>query len=95
MSRRGIVGITIFGISLMFGGQLVAQQTSTQEERTEWVEVAHKLEAEPLDSSASARGEQALKRLMEVHDLQVALCPMLFSEFNGSKYGGLAQVWPA
>ncbi len=32
------------------------------------------------------QGEAALKRLTDVHDIHVPLCPALLSEFNGMKF---------
>jgi len=63
-----------------------AQATSTPEERMQWVEVTHKLESAPLDDSVNQQGEAAFKRLSDVHDVHVLLCPALLSEFNGMKY---------
>lgn len=63
-----------------------AQDTSTPEERTQWVEITHKLESAPLDDSVNKQGEAALKRLSDVHDVHVPLCPVILSEFNGMKY---------
>jgi len=39
-----------------------AQDTSTPEERMQWVEVTHKLESAPLDDSVNKQGEAAFKR---------------------------------
>ena len=63
-----------------------AQATSTPEERTQWVEITHKLESAPLDDSVNKQGETAFRRLSDVHDVHVLLCPALLSEFNGMKY---------
>jgi carboxypeptidase Q len=63
-----------------------AQATSTPEERAQWVETTHKLESSPLDDSVSKQGDAALKRLSDVHDIHVPLCPALLSEFSGMKY---------
>ncbi len=63
-----------------------AQATSTPEERVQWVETTHKLESSPLDDSVNKQGDAALKRLSEVHDIHVPLCPALLSEFSGMKY---------
>ncbi len=52
----------------------------------QWVEVTHKLESAPLDDSVNKQGEAAFKRLSDVHDVHVLLCPALLSEFNGMKY---------
>jgi carboxypeptidase Q len=63
-----------------------AQATSTPEERAQWVETTHKLESAPLDDSVNKQGEAALKRLSDVHDIHVPLCPALLNEFSGMKY---------
>lgn len=63
-----------------------AQDTSTPEERAQWVEATHKLESAPLDDSVNKQGDAAFKRLSDVHDVHVLLCPALLSEFNGMKY---------
>ena len=52
----------------------------------QWVEATHKLESAPLDESVNKQGEAAFKRLGDVHDVHVPLCPALLSEFNGMKY---------
>jgi hypothetical protein len=63
-----------------------AQATSTPEERAQWVETTRKLESAPLDDSVSKEGDAALKRLSDVHDIHVPLCPALLGEFNDAKY---------
>jgi hypothetical protein len=63
-----------------------AQDTSTPEERMQWVEVTHKLESSPLDDSVNKQGEAAFKRMGDVHDFHVLLCPAFLTEFNGMKY---------
>jgi hypothetical protein len=67
-------------------GRAAAQDTSTPEERALWVEVTHKLESAPLDNSVNKQREAAFKRLSDVHDVHVLLCPALLTEFNGMKY---------
>ena len=63
-----------------------AEDTSTPEERMQWVEVTHKLESSPLDDSVNKQGEAAFKRMSDAHDFHVLLCPALLTEFNGMKY---------
>ena len=63
-----------------------AQDTSTPTERAQWVETTHKLESNPLDDSVNKQGEAALKRVSDVHDIHVPLCPAVLSEFNRMKY---------
>ena len=70
----------------LFISGATAPDTSTSTERTTWVEVTHKLESAPLDDSVNQQGEAAFKRLSDVHDVHVLLCPALLTEFNGMKY---------
>ena len=63
-----------------------AQDTSTPEERTQWVEITHKLESDPMDDKVNQQGEATFKRISDVHDVHVLLCPALLNEFNGMKY---------
>jgi hypothetical protein len=65
---------------------VLAQDTSTPEERTQWAAITHQLESNPLDDTVNKQGEAAFKRLSDVHDVHVLLCPALLSEFNGMKY---------
>jgi hypothetical protein len=76
-------------LCFLFGAitpRTAAQGTSTPEERAQWVEITHKLESSPLDDSMNQQGEAAFKRLSDVHDVHVLLCPALLGEFNGMKY---------
>lgn len=88
MRNRGacIWVVILICIPSLFAGTSAAQDTSTPEERMQWVEVTHKLESSPLDDSVNKQGEAAFKRLSDVHDVHVLLCPALLSEFNGMKY---------
>jgi len=63
-----------------------AQDISTPEERAQWAAITHQLESAPLDDNVNKQGEAAFKRLSDVHDVHVLLCPALLSEFNGMKY---------
>ena len=78
--------VLALGFLTIMGPGAAAQDTSTPEERAQWVEVTHKLESAPLDDSVNKQGEAAFKRLSDVHDVHVLLCPALLSEFNGMKY---------
>ena len=78
--------VAILGLVLLSYGQLLAQQTSTPDERAQWVEVANKLESSPLDENVNKQGESALNQISRAHDIHVPLCPALLSEFNGMKY---------
>ena len=63
----------------LFISGAAAQDTSTPTERAQWVEVTHKLESAPLDDSMNQQGEAAFKRLSDVHDVHVLLCPALLT----------------
>jgi hypothetical protein len=81
-----ISGVVLFGLALVFPGRMLARQTSTPEERAQWVDVTHKLESGPLDDALNRQGETAFKQDSEAHDIHAALCSVLFNEFGGMKY---------
>lgn len=83
---RLAVSVLLSGLFMLMVQSMPAQDTSTPEERMQWVEVTHKLESSPLDDSVNKQGEAAFKRLGDVHDVHVLLCPALLSEFSGMKY---------
>jgi hypothetical protein len=86
-NRQSVRICLVLGVLCSVTPQIAtAQETSTPEERTQWVEITHKLESAPLDDSVNKQGETAFKRLSDVHDVHVLLCPALLSEFNGMKY---------
>lgn len=76
----------LLSLCVIIPQRTLAQGTSTPEERAQWVEVTRKLETTPLDDSVNQQGEAALKRLSDVHDVHVPLCPGLLGEFNDAKY---------
>ena len=88
MRNRGacIWVLILISIPSLFAGTTAAQDTSTPEERAQWVEITHKLESHPLDDNVNKQGEAAFQRLSDVHDVHVLLCPALLTEFNGMKY---------
>jgi hypothetical protein len=87
MQLNRAVSILLVGlVAAVLTRNTAAQDTSTPEERTQWVEVTHKLESAPLDDGVNQQGEAALRRLSDVHDIHVPLCPAILSEFNGMKY---------
>jgi hypothetical protein len=89
MRRKDLALSGVLALCCLFMGAVesaVAQDTSTPDERAQWVEVTHKLESSPLDDAVNKQGEAAFKRLGDVHDVHVLLCPALLSEFNGMKY---------
>src|SRR5271154_6078125 len=94
MRNRGacIWVLILICIPSLFAETSAAQDTSTPEERAQWVEITHKLESSPLDDSVNKQGESALKQVSDAHDIHVPLCPSLLSEFNGMKYSYSHQI---
>jgi len=87
MRLNCVVPILLLGlVAAVLTRNTAAQETSTPEERAQWVAITHKLESAPLDDNVNQQGETALKRLSDVHDIHVPLCPAMLSEFNGMKY---------
>jgi len=87
MRHNRVVSILLLGlVAAVLAQNTVAQETSTPEERAQWAAITHKLESAPLDDNVNQQGEAALKRLSDVHDIHVPLCPAILSEFNGMKY---------
>ena len=86
MRQRYIIWLLAVGVLSILTATASAQDTSTPEERAQWAEVTRKLESAPLDDSVNKQGEAAFKRLSDVHDVHVLLCPALLNEFNGMKY---------
>ena len=86
MQQRYLSWVLAVGVLYILTARASAQDTSTPEERAQWAEVTHKLESAPLDDSVNKQGEAAFKRLSDVHDVHVLLCPALLTEFNGMKY---------
>ena len=86
MRNNYLILVLVVGVLFTFTARVSAQDASTPEERAQWVEVTHKLESAPLDDSVNKQGEAVFKRLSDVHDVHVLLCPALLTEFNGMKY---------
>jgi hypothetical protein len=81
MRRTDLALSWVLALCCLFMGAVqsaVAQDTSTPQERAQWVEVTHKLESSPLDDAVNKQGEAVFKRLGDVHDVHVLLCPALF-----------------
>ena len=86
MQQRHLSWVLAVGVLSILTARASTQDTSTPEERAQSAEVTHKLESAPLDDSVNKQGEAAFKRLSDVHDVHVLLCPALLNEFNGMKY---------
>jgi hypothetical protein len=61
---------------LFLSTSLLAQnpKKSTPEERQQWAEALHKLEANPDDAQAQQTARHALDRLIEVDDVTITPC---------------------
>lgn len=93
--RKNTFLVNLLSFALVYLGsctRLFGQATSTPDERAHWVEITHKLESNPLDGALNKEGEKALKRLIEVHDVHVAICGAVFSELNASKNKYSGQI---
>jgi len=69
-SEKGIAVLreysTCFVLVVVCGGLIqkaLAQDTSTPEERAQWVVITRQLESSPLDDAVNKQGEASLKRL--------------------------------
>jgi hypothetical protein len=69
--------LVLSGLVALIPQRAAAQDTSTTEEREQWVATTHKLESSPLDDSVNKQGESALKQVSDAHDIHVPLCPSL------------------
>ena len=78
--------MVLLSVLLPLALQASAQDSSTPEERAQWIQVKRSLEGSPLDADVDRQGEAALNRLMAVHDIHVPLCQALFNEFRSMKY---------
>src|SRR5271157_2105435 len=87
MSKRpsSLIHLLFRFLALSVSPQLFAQTNSTTEERAHWVELAHKLETNPLDGALNKDAEKAVKRLIEVHDIHIALCGAVFGDLTAAK----------
>lgn len=59
---------------------------STPEERARAVQIAHKLESNPLDESLRSDREWAILWLIQVPDIHVSLCTNVLGDFMKSRY---------
>jgi hypothetical protein len=82
--------LTLILLALLASPRLLAQANSTPEERAHWVELARKLEADPLNGGLNKDAEKAMKRLIEIKDIHIPLCGSVFTNLNTdkSKYSG-------
>jgi len=92
--RRSVIKAVLTAgiLALLFSQSILAQANSTPEERAHWIELTRKLEADPLDSQLNKYAEIAVKRLIEVKDIHVAICGAVFSDLGASKYKYSGQI---
>jgi len=85
MRVRGLVAVCIITgcVATLSAGGAAAKDTSTPEERKQWVEITRKLESDPLNKGLNKEGDAALKRVTDVKDFHVLLCPELYNVFGG------------
>jgi hypothetical protein len=76
----------VVGIAVPIVPSASAQDTSTPEERAQWVAITHKLESNPLDDSMDKQGTAALNQISNAHDIHVPLCQAFLGGFSGMKY---------
>jgi len=63
-------------------------KTSTPEERQHWVDVLHRLEAQPTNQENISEAEHVIKRLIIVEDVHIKMCDVigeLPSKYSESK----------
>ena len=63
-----------------------SQSPSTPEQRARFVEIAQKVEADPISPSLKPEREWAFKWLVQVPDVHVELCADLITPLFGKKY---------
>jgi hypothetical protein len=74
---RSLLLVSTIGIVSASLAPLRAQDTSTPEERAHWVETLHTLEAEPTNPAHISAAEAVFKRLIEVKDFHMTICPVI------------------
>lgn len=86
--RRGIALVTTF-LVFAFSAWARTQQRgpSTPEERARAVQVAQKLQTDPLAADVLADREWLVKWLIEVPDMTVSLCSEFLGDMGDSKTG--------
>src|SRR5215813_10121346 len=90
--RTGLNALAVGIFSLLCSRPLLAQANSTPAERTRWIELTRKLEADPLNDQFNKEAEIAVKRLIEVKDIHVAICGAVFSDLGASKSKYSGQI---
>jgi hypothetical protein len=89
---RGLLLVLAAWVAAVLPQSATAQKTSTPEERKQWVEISQKLESNPLDEGLNKQAATALKRLIEVEDVHVALCAPLMTDLSEKKYKYSATI---
>ena len=95
MSLRDCCRLVIAGFlfcSLSFAQSGNSRGPSTPEERARAVQVAHKLESNPLDGSLKSDREWAILWLIQVPDIHVNVCTNVLGDFMKSKYKYSSEI---
>jgi len=66
-------------------------KTSTPQERAHWAEVLHQLETQPLDPALNQQAAAVFKRLVEVSDFHMSICPVI-GELPEKKYKNVGPI---
>jgi hypothetical protein len=84
---RGDVKIAVLVLlaQLAWGQTSQGRGVSTAEERTRFVEIAHKLEGDPLDRGLDRDRDWAMRWLIEVPDVGATVCVAVLGDFMKEK----------
>lgn len=83
----------ILGLAVQSIGQNEPKRgPSTPEERKRFVEIAHKMEAAPLDPSLRKDRDWALHWIIDIPDINVNPCAELLGDFMESRYPYRAEI---
>lgn len=90
--RTGLTALAVGIFALLCSRPILAQANSTPEERTRWIELTQKLESNPLDDQLNKEAVVAVRRLIEVKDIHVAICGAIFTDLGSSKSKYTEQI---
>ena len=82
-----LAALLVFSAVCVAGQRQEQRGPSTPEERSRFVSIAHKFEANPLDPALAKDREWAILWLIQVPDLHVKMCTdLLGAAYNKEKY---------
>lgn len=86
---KGLTGLSLLVLFSVVGVGMAQSSggrgPSTPEERSRFVAITHKLEANPLDRSLDGDRDWALRWLIEVPDVHTSLCSAVLGDFMKEK----------